>query len=762
MTSRPNQFDEWVELLFQRAARRSARRSREGEVARAARRGYEDSANLSERIQVSPSEHALKEFRATIGSRPVVVRAEADLERQARRLLDLLIQRHPGDTALGDGTAIEFGGIPLILHLAGDELVVHEPDFKRDPLRDVVPGAARVLRTVSEQEAVAMRAGTEPLYAPLHARVRVAKAALRQCRRRLSRAPTADARDSGWSIGAVSGNDAAPDDETITTTVSEILRVIPWLAKAMALPPGYRAVVSLREVESVETDAGEDVWTSDSRTLVRLARSALIEGKVGELERRVNAILESTTREIDSDRPVRQLARRWGLGAWVAYANALTARARLNADAETAAELGLLVDELRRALAVGGRLAGEVAPFDVTANFTTLRRAWLRAEAAEVVEGLLAVDSNQKGALLFQRAVVAADAFDTGRTAEALRESIRAEPRSAATWFLLGRTLLGGWHEDPPTPVVRPDEIVDAFDHALALRETGECVDVDRCVRAVDDIRLEAAWEISDLVRDRTLALRDAGRLDEALASAERLVADARDGPESWGVLGTVFDALCRGQDAVRAYTEAIARSEETPPDDPDAARLYAIPWYARAASHALLGQRDRAIDDLRRTIAIAPAWAGNVPSDERFRALTSDAELQTLVEEGRIAEKVRTQRERETKRLALRGEILERLAEAKAASSCAFDPVHEGVLDQVRAIALELFDAISPRSTEEEVTGRLEVAFARINEVRATAVPASRDAMLIWDVAYRFTDLALIHHLYGFADRLGEGPGCG
>ncbi|WP_437981650.1 tetratricopeptide repeat protein [Sorangium sp. So ce117] len=588
---------------------------------------------------MSQQEYASREFRRRIGASQVVVRCGADLELQAEMLLDVVARCHEGGTALNDGATVELGDIPFTLRHVGGELVVHEPDFKGSPPRDAVPGADQALRILNEQEAVVKRVGAKRSSAPLRALVRMEKSGLRSLRVCLRRMVPSDPQDSGWTIGAL--RDLAGTEEAIVmTTVSEIFRVRPWLGKVLTLPAGYRAVLDFHSIESIEDDTGEHVWIIDPLMLAHLSRSALKERRLADLDRTVNALLESTTTEIESLRPLRQLARRWGGGPWMAYANALTTLTRLKHDDDKAVEVRSLVEDLCTALSPGGGLAGEEAPSAITENFTTLYRHYWRVEAAEVLEGLLAPGSGQHAALLFQRAVLASDAGDYAGTVEALRRSVAIEPRSPTLWFLLGTALLeASTLEETPTVLLDPaGEIVEAFDRALTLLDVRDTLTVDHCVRALDHRYLRADWTLVDLLRKRTVALRDVGRLDEALASADRLVAAAPDEPRSWEILGTVLFELSRHDDVINAYTAAIECSVQAPPEHSILAGLFASPWYNRAAVYALLGQRAEAVADLRQALAVAPSWAEAVLFDERFKGLTADGELQRLVEEGRAA----------------------------------------------------------------------------------------------------------------------------
>jgi hypothetical protein len=105
-----------------------------------------------------------------------------------------------------------------------------------------------------------------------------------------------------------------------------------------------------------------------------------------------------------------------------------------------------------------------------------------------------------------------------------------------------------------------------------------------------------------------------------------------------------LLSALGRHADALVAHGEAIARSEGPPPEEPILAHSFASPWYNRAADLAILGRRDDALADLRRAITLAPSWAEDVISDERFLRLADDNELQRMIAEGRAAQQARVE----------------------------------------------------------------------------------------------------------------------
>ncbi|WP_170229422.1 tetratricopeptide repeat protein [Polyangium fumosum] len=578
----------------------------------------------------------MNEFRRMIGASAVVVRCAADLDHQAEGLLDAVDSYHRGGVALCDRVVVEFAGIPFTMRQMRGELVLHGLEFANKGAPDTAAGAEQSLRIVYDQEAVARRAGAEPAYPRYDASLKLDRSSLKVPRSRLQRMAPSEPRDSGWSIGGTT--DKAAESAEFITTVAEIYRVCPWFSKMLALPPGYSAVVGPHNIESIESESGEHVWILDPLTLARFGRSALERSSIAVLERAANALLESITNEGERIRPVRRLARRRAGSVWVTYANALTVQARFKQEGDRNAELDALVDELRHALSPGGKFAGEAAPYAIIDTVVTLYRLYWRDEAAEVLDGLVAPGSSEQAALLFLRAAFAIDSNNYAGAVEALQRSVVIEPNSATTWYHLGAVRLAEVRlEETPPLRSRFDKVIEAFERALALLDIRGTLPIERCIRDLNHSSLRADWELADLLRERTVALREAGRLDEALASAERLVNTYPDQSLSWEMLGTVLTALYRYEDALKVYDRAIQQSKGVPPDEPILARGFASPWYNRAALLALLGHRDEAVADLRYALNLSPDWYSAVFLDERFQELCTDQELQRLVDQARL-----------------------------------------------------------------------------------------------------------------------------
>lgn len=592
---------------------------------------------------------ALSEFRRTIGGIPVIVRCSADLDQQADQLLDVIVREHKRGMALEGEAFVEFGGIPFILRHTDGAIIVHEPDLKAPG--HAVPEAEYVLRILYEQDALARRVGAERSIAPLRAIVRVQRGSMRSPHVSLRREPPSEPRDSGWRIGAAGKAPAHSNDDLLETVVAEILRTRPWLGRVLGLPAGYRVVVNVPTIESIETEAGERVWHADLHTLGRRARKALNEQRIAELERLTNGLLESVTTDGEQHRAIRRLGREWGGGWWVAYANGLTALAirrwRLanvrEVDDDDVAEIDSFLQDFRSALSRGGKLAGEVAPFVITKYVTTLSRDGMWDAAAELLEGLLAPESVQQATLLFQRAVIAYRNNERMAAIDALRSSVKLQPGSAHTWFFLGKLLREEMFEEvSPAAFAQSSELLEAFDRALALLDARDTLDIDRCIHAVGDWNLNGDWRLVDLFRERTLVLMALGRLDESLNSAERMTTTAPHEPDGWELLGRISLKLGRLEAAIHAYGEAIERWTSAPTDSLTTDHKMFVQhlgrvWYERAAARALLGQRDWALADLRQALTVAPSWAKAVSFDTRFRELAADPELQRLVDEVRV-----------------------------------------------------------------------------------------------------------------------------
>jgi hypothetical protein len=174
----------------------------------------------------------------------VVLRCSPDLEAQARHILQTLTL--PG-VQLRDGLEINIGWSVLFAHRDGEKanrLVLHEPDFTRDPLRDHRPDVSFTLALHSMQLGLVRQAGAK--FVPCSYRQRLAVAP-RGClgEERVTLFRTANARfdnDSGWLVFTDAVSKAVPtetDHEILYTY--ELLKRRPALLQVLCLPPEYMA-----------------------------------------------------------------------------------------------------------------------------------------------------------------------------------------------------------------------------------------------------------------------------------------------------------------------------------------------------------------------------------------------------------------------------------------------------------------------------------------------------------------------------------------
>src|SRR5438552_10115503 len=104
-------------------------------------------------------------YSRQIGSHVVVAECGEDLSDQANALLETLEQLDARGPPLHDGSVIEFGWSRLVLRGADSELLVGEPDFGGNPLRDSRPTVDDTLRVLRDQGWVTTSTSVEPLVA---------------------------------------------------------------------------------------------------------------------------------------------------------------------------------------------------------------------------------------------------------------------------------------------------------------------------------------------------------------------------------------------------------------------------------------------------------------------------------------------------------------------------------------------------------------------------------------------------------------------
>jgi tetratricopeptide (TPR) repeat protein len=251
---------------------------------------------------------------------------------------------------------------------------------------------------------------------------------------------------------------------------------------------------------------------------------------------------------------------------------------------------------------------------------------------------------------------------------------------------------------------------------------------------------------------DHVIALRDGGQLDAALLEANALIAASPEEPRLWAVLGTVLAELGRREDAIVAYSEAIARVPGLPEEHPLSGWGFGILWYNRAGEHARLGHHAEALADVKEAVARSPALADALASDDSFRDFVSHQEFQQLIERGRLSEQRNESLRRESTLRGLREEALEILDGSKRFTSLE-------VVECGRRIVLGAMDAITAQSSDDEVTRLLESAFASLVEIFSKSAPRSPEAVLCQRMAQRLIRVAILFHLSYIVEQQDAGP---
>ena len=184
----------------------------------------------------------MQSYSRRAGAHEVVIQCRPDLEAQAQFVLDSLSK--PG-VELREGAEVKVGWSILVLRkdakVAG-RLVVHEPDFDRNPLIHFRPDVTATLALHSTQLWLAKQARTRFTLSTYRQRLAIVpRGALREARVTLFR--TADQRfenDSGWLVFPDAlGAQAFDREDREIIHAHELMKRRPALVQALCLPPEY-------------------------------------------------------------------------------------------------------------------------------------------------------------------------------------------------------------------------------------------------------------------------------------------------------------------------------------------------------------------------------------------------------------------------------------------------------------------------------------------------------------------------------------------
>jgi hypothetical protein len=185
-----------------------------------------------------------------LGPLRLVAEAADDLEPHVRGLFEVLEHRHAIGPPLRAGTTVGFGWSVLTLQGSADELVLCEPDFAGDPMRDLVPRVDDTLRVAAEQADLLNAMGVvaeSPLYLD---HVVILPGVLAVPEAYAERSQPYDARDSGWYVGSAS--DSTPSSSAVQVVrVHELFRRRRAWMRALALPVGFLVVFEGSDITEI-------------------------------------------------------------------------------------------------------------------------------------------------------------------------------------------------------------------------------------------------------------------------------------------------------------------------------------------------------------------------------------------------------------------------------------------------------------------------------------------------------------------------------
>ncbi len=202
------------------------------------------------------STHAIS--RVIEGTRLVVACAR-ELQPLAGDVLSTFERIARSEGGLRPGLRLRFGWSRLVLQPHdNDALIVCEPDFGGDPLRDVRPRVDTTLSVLADQTRLLRRAGMTPHDSTFEQAVVVARGALSAPALHLFRSEPSDDGDSGWSVGAADAPESSSPEDFESVRVYLFLQMRRVILSALMLPVGTAVVIDGDEVTMVLDDSGAD------------------------------------------------------------------------------------------------------------------------------------------------------------------------------------------------------------------------------------------------------------------------------------------------------------------------------------------------------------------------------------------------------------------------------------------------------------------------------------------------------------------------
>jgi len=193
-------------------------------------------------------------------SRTVTVVCPRTQEPMADDLLDVLGRIAEKDPPR-PGLRVRFGWSILTLREQADGgLIVCEPDFDGDPLREVRPRIDTTLEVLARQTALVRRVGVTPVDLGFEQFVLVARGALSATELGLFRYEPERDDDTGWTISSPEHPGSAEDPDAFEAIrVFALLSLRPVVLSVLGLPPEFAAIIDGDQITAVMGPDGRNL-----------------------------------------------------------------------------------------------------------------------------------------------------------------------------------------------------------------------------------------------------------------------------------------------------------------------------------------------------------------------------------------------------------------------------------------------------------------------------------------------------------------------
>lgn len=185
----------------------------------------------------------MKEFERIIAGITVIACVRSDQESLVDYVFSV-IESVTNGTPPKTGMTIQFGWTRFSLLAHGNKLIICEPDFNNDPLRENRHSIAESLDVIEGQVSFTRLHKIEPCEIRFDSILLIRKGSLDTLAIQLFREKNSDPVDSGWTVTAYGDDEASDDPDDYETIPSyKLLSAWPNMLSVLVLPPNHGAVL---------------------------------------------------------------------------------------------------------------------------------------------------------------------------------------------------------------------------------------------------------------------------------------------------------------------------------------------------------------------------------------------------------------------------------------------------------------------------------------------------------------------------------------